>query len=68
MREGDNQRGFGFISYNSFDAADAAIEALNGQFLCNRPITVSYAIKKGTKGERHGTQAGMLLFSLFSSI
>lgn len=29
-------RGFGFVSYDSFDASDAAIEAMNGQFLCNR--------------------------------
>jgi RNA recognition motif. (a.k.a. RRM, RBD, or RNP domain) len=29
-------RGFGFVSYDSFEASDAAIEAMNGQFLCNR--------------------------------
>ena len=29
-------RGFGFVSYEGFEAADAAIEAMNGQFLCNR--------------------------------
>lgn len=29
-------RGFGFVSYESFEASDAAIEAMNGQFLCNR--------------------------------
>lgn len=42
-------------------AADAAIEAMNGQFLMNRAITVSYAFKKDTKGERHGTPAERLL-------
>ncbi|XP_004503120.1 uncharacterized protein [Cicer arietinum] len=59
MRDPDtgNSRGFGFISYDSFDASDAAIEAMNGQYLCNRQITVSYAYKKDTKGERHGTPA-----------
>ena len=31
---------------------------MNGQYLCNRAITVSYAYKKDTKGERHGTLAG----------
>lgn len=31
---------------------------MNGQYLCNRQITVSYAYKKDTKGERHGTPAG----------
>lgn len=29
-------RGFGFVSYDSFEASDAAVEAMNGQFLCNR--------------------------------
>jgi splicing factor 3B subunit 4 len=38
-----------------------ALEAMNGQFLCNRPITCSYAFKKDTKGERHGTAAERLL-------
>ncbi|XP_010490228.1 PREDICTED: splicing factor 3B subunit 4-like [Camelina sativa] len=63
MRDQDtgNSRGFGFISYNSFEASDAAIEAMNGQYLSNRQITVSYAYKKDTKGERHGTQAERLL-------
>lgn len=65
MRDPDsgNSRGFGFISYDSFEASDAAIEAMNGQYLCNRPITVSYAYKKDTKGERHGTPAERLLAS-----
>ena len=41
MRDPDtgNSRGFGFVSYDSFEASDAAIEAMNGQFLCNRPIS-----------------------------
>ncbi|XP_010462177.1 PREDICTED: splicing factor 3B subunit 4-like [Camelina sativa] len=56
-----NSRGFGFISYDSFEASDAAIEAMTGQYLCNRQITVSYAYKKDTKGERHGTPAERLL-------
>ncbi|KAL4180513.1 hypothetical protein AMTRI_Chr13g92460 [Amborella trichopoda] len=55
--ETGNSRGFGFISYDSFETSDAAIEAMNGQYLCNRQITVSYAYKKDTKGERHGTPA-----------
>lgn len=55
-------RGFGFIQYDDFDNADAAISAMNGQYLSNRPIHVSYAYKKdGSKGERHGTQAERML-------
>ncbi|KAL3082466.1 hypothetical protein niasHT_032829 [Heterodera trifolii] len=50
-----------FINFASFEASDAALEAMNGQFLCNRPITCSYAFKKDTKGERHGTTAERLL-------
>ncbi|KAG7584293.1 RNA recognition motif domain [Arabidopsis suecica] len=63
MRDPDtgNSRGFGFISYDSFEASDAAIEAMTGQYLSNRQITVSYAYKKDTKGERHGTPAERLL-------
>ncbi|KAL6507554.1 hypothetical protein OROGR_023749 [Orobanche gracilis] len=56
-----NCRGFGFISYDSFDASDAAIENMNGQYLSYRQITVSYAYKKDTKGERHGTPAERVL-------
>ncbi|CAJ0748357.1 12224_t:CDS:2 [Entrophospora sp. SA101] len=52
-----NSKGYGFISYDNFDSSDAAIDAMNGQYLMNKPITVSYAFKKDGKGERHGTQA-----------
>lgn len=54
-------KGYGFISYDSFEVSDAAIEAMNGQFLCNRPVTVNYAYKKDGKGERHGSAAERLL-------
>ena len=63
MRDPDNglSRGFGFISYDTFEASDAALAGMNGQFLCNRPISVSYAYKKETKGERHGSAAERLI-------
>lgn len=55
-------RGFGFISFDSFESADAAIESMNGQYLANRPTHVSYAYKKeGSKGERHGSESERLL-------
>ncbi|KAK0530064.1 Spliceosome-associated protein 49 [Tilletia horrida] len=55
-------KGYGFISFDSFEASDAAIEQLNEQFLSNQPIKVDYAIKKdGKGGERHGTAAERLL-------
>lgn len=38
MRDPDTgaSRGFGFVSFDGFEASDAAIEAMNGQYLCNR--------------------------------
>lgn len=71
MRDPDtgNSKGFAFINFASFDASDAAMEAMNGQHLCNRPITISYAFKKDAKGERHGGAAGSWgFFLVFSRI
>ncbi|XP_064642233.1 splicing factor 3B subunit 4-like [Lineus longissimus] len=59
--ESGNSKGFAFINFASFEASDAAIEAMNGQYLCNRPISISYAFKKDSKGERHGSAAERLL-------
>ncbi|KAL3317485.1 Splicing factor 3B subunit 4 [Cichlidogyrus casuarinus] len=59
--ETGNSKGFAFINYANFEASDAAIEAMNGQYLCNRAITISYAFKKDSKGERHGSAAERLL-------
>lgn len=59
MRDPDtgNSKGYAFINFASFEAADAALEAMNGQFLCNRAISISFAFKKDSKGERHGSAA-----------
>jgi splicing factor 3B subunit 4 len=54
-------RGFGFVAFDDFEAADAALEAMNGQYLGGRPIAVTYAYKKDARGERHGTPAERLL-------
>ncbi|XP_065653214.1 splicing factor 3B subunit 4-like [Hydra vulgaris] len=59
--ETGNSKGFAFINFASFEASDAAIDAMNGQYLSNRPISVSYSFKKDTKGERHGSAAERLL-------
>lgn len=59
--ESGNSKGYAFVNFASFEASDAAIEAMNGQYLCNRPITISYAFKKDSKGERHGSAAERLL-------
>lgn len=59
--DGGGHRGFGFVSYDSFESADAAISAMNGQWLANKQISVSYAFKKDGRGERHGSAAERLL-------
>ncbi|KAF3924979.1 Nucleolin [Arthrobotrys entomopaga] len=56
-------RGFGFVQFDNFESSDKAIENMQGQFLMNKEIAVSYAYKKDGKGERHGDQAERLLAS-----
>ncbi|KAJ1801638.1 Spliceosome-associated protein 49 [Coemansia sp. RSA 2399] len=57
----NSSKGFAFVGYATFEAADAAIEALNGQYLANKPVTVNYSFKKDARGERHGSAAERLL-------
>ena len=59
--ETGESRGFAFVSFDSFESADRAIESMNGQFLAGKQITVVYAYKKDTNGERHGSQAERML-------
>ncbi|KAG5400311.1 hypothetical protein IGI04_014918 [Brassica rapa subsp. trilocularis] len=47
MRRVTGSRGFGYISYDSLDASDAATEAMTGQYLYN-----CHAYNKDTKGEQ----------------
>ena len=54
-------KGFGFVSFDSFECADEAIRTMHGQFFSNKIINVEYAYKKETKGERHGSAAERLL-------
>jgi splicing factor 3B subunit 4 len=63
MRDPDtgNSKGFGFVSYDSFEASDLAIECMHNQFLCNKQVQVGYAFKRDSKTERHGSQAERLL-------
>ncbi|KAG2222500.1 hypothetical protein INT45_012814 [Circinella minor] len=59
--ETGNLKGFGFVSFDNFESSDAAIDAMNNQYLMNKQISVSYAFKKDGKGERHGSAAERLL-------
>jgi splicing factor 3B subunit 4 len=61
--ESGESKGFAFVSFGDFESADAAVAALNGQYVAGRPISVAYAIKKDSKGERHGSEAERLLAS-----
>ncbi|KAG6966621.1 hypothetical protein JG688_00006674 [Phytophthora aleatoria] len=63
MRDPDTKasKGFGFVSFDSFEAADLAIECMHGQYLCNRQVVVQYAYKKDSHNERHGSEAERLL-------
>ncbi|KAG4217854.1 hypothetical protein PC116_g33666, partial [Phytophthora cactorum] len=54
-------KGYGFVSYSSFEASDDAINNMNGQFLMNKDVSVQYAYKKDGKGERHGDEAERML-------
>eukprot|EP01133_Synstelium_polycarpum_P004126 gene4126-4818_t len=53
-------KGFGFVSFDNFNSSDNAIESMNGQFLCNKPISVAYARKKDST-EKHGSHAERLI-------
>ena len=54
----NQSKGFGFVSFDAFEASDLAIECMHNQFLCNRQITVQYAFKKGTTGGAAGGEGG----------
>ena len=54
-------KNYGFVSYDNFESADMAIARINGQYLDGKPIEVSYAFKKDTHGERHGSMAERVL-------
>ena len=58
IRDDNNiSKGYGFVSFDSFEASDAARTTMNGQYLLSKAITVEYAYKKDGKGERHGDEA-----------
>ena len=58
-------KGFAFVSFESFQASDAAMACMNDQFLGSQQISVNYAFKKdasgNTTGERHGSRAERML-------
>lgn len=59
--ETGSSKRYGFVSFDNFDSSDESIKKLNGQYISGKPIEVSYAYKKDTKGERHGSVAERIL-------
>ncbi|KAK3378022.1 hypothetical protein B0H63DRAFT_233146 [Podospora didyma] len=58
IRDDNNiSKGYGFVSFDSFEASDIARNTMNGQYLLSKAITIEYAYKKDGKGERHGDEA-----------
>ncbi|GAB7362183.1 hypothetical protein MBLNU230_g2209t1 [Neophaeotheca triangularis] len=56
-QETNLSKGYGFISYASFEASDDAINTMHGKLFSNKEIVVQYAYKKDGHGERHGDEA-----------
>lgn len=64
MRDPQTQESkrYAFVKYGSFEHSDTAIAAMDGQYICNSPISVQYAFKKDSGSrERHGSQAERIL-------
>ena len=59
--ESGKSKNFGFVSFDNFDSSDSAIKAMDGQPFQNKIIRVSYAYKKDSKKEIHGTDAERFL-------
>ena len=61
-RDTGRSRGFGFVEMEAEDEANAAIDALNGQMLDGRPLTVNEARprapRQGGGGGRGGNRGG----------
>lgn len=59
--ESGSSKKYGFVSFDNFDSSDEAIKKMNGQYISGKPIDITYAYKKDTKGERHGSVAERIL-------
>ena len=54
-------KAYAHLSFDSFEASDQAILRMNKQILSDRVISVEYALKKDSRGARHGSNAERLL-------
>lgn len=46
----DDDKGFAIVSYDNFQSSDAALDAMNGQYIGNRAIKLSYANRQAQDG------------------
>ncbi|GKT35367.1 SF3B4 factor [Aduncisulcus paluster] len=54
--ENGTSKGYGFVIFESFSAADKALEMINGQCIAEQVVRVSYALKEGMKKtKRYGS-------------
>jgi len=57
-RDTGRSRGFGFVTFQDSDAADTAIEEMNGAQLDGRAITVNEARERTSRDNRRGGGGG----------
>jgi len=55
--ETTTSKNYGFVSFDNFDSSDVAIRHMQGQYVEGKPIDVSYAYKKDSHGDKHGSLA-----------
>ncbi|SCU87310.1 LAME_0D09582g1_1 [Lachancea meyersii CBS 8951] len=56
-----NQMRCAFVYFTTFQHSDKALAKLNGQMVMNRCISVDYALKEGSRSEKHGDEVERLL-------
>ena len=49
-----SSRGFGFVHYENPEAADAAIEQVNGMLLCGKKVYVGPFLPRKNRGDQAG--------------
>jgi len=55
--ETTTSKNYGFVSFDNFDSSDMSIRHMQGQYVEGKPIDVSYAYKKDSHGDKHGSLA-----------
>ena len=59
--ETSKSKHYGFVNFDKFDSSDNAIKELNGKYLYGKQLKVEYALRNGSKTERHGSLAERIL-------